>query len=130
MTYSEVINLIKTNCSGFTCIEGDIYEINFTKQTYPLINIFIESVLVNEKTIDYGVSLTYVDRLIQDKSNKIIIQSDGIIYINEIINKLNEIIEYPIQITPFTEKFADDCAGDFTKFTLKTINKLGICNEY
>lgn len=130
MTYSEVLNLIKSNCTGFSYNEGDIYLINFSTQTYPLINVFIETVIINEKTIDYNISLTYVDRLLKDYSNKTIIQSDGIIYLNEIINSLDEIIEYPVTITPFTEKFTDECAGDFAKLTIKTTNPVGTCNEY
>ena len=58
------------------------------------------------------------------------IQSDGIIYLNEIINSLDLGISYPLEITPFTETFGDDCAGVFCRLTITTNNNIGTCNEY
>ena len=130
MTYLEIINLIKEKSSKFNCIEGNIYEINFKEEKYALINVFVEKSYIYQDTANYILVLSYVDRLLQDKSNKIQIQSDGIIYLNEIINKLDLPINYPLEITPFTETFGDDCAGVFCRLTITTNNNIGTCNEY
>lgn len=130
MTYLEIINLIKEKSSNFNCIEGNIYEINFKEEKYALINVFVEKSYIYQDTANYILVLSYVDRLLQDKSNKIQIQSDGIIYLNEIINKLDLEINYPLEITPFTETFGDDCAGVFCRLTITTNNNIGTCNEY
>lgn len=129
MTYLELINKIKA-LPNYNFTEGDVYEINFNEVGYSVINIFIEKIYIYESTINYNLVLTYIDRLLPDLSNKLQIQSDGIIYLNEIINTLDDIIEYPLEITPFTETFGDFCAGDFCRLTIKTNNPVGTCNEY
>ena len=49
---------------------------------------------------------------------------------SEIINSLDLGISYPLEITPFTETFGDNCAGVFCRLTITTNNNIGTCNEY
>ena len=73
----------------------------------------------------------YVDRLVGD--NALEIQTTAISVIQQIINTIGNNVEnisiasgYSIQ--PFTEKFADECAGAFVQFDIVAENVLGNCS--
>lgn len=133
MTIVELNNTIKSICS-FNYNEGSIYDLNNkTNIKYPLINFHINYVRSNNSLLTINCSLIYVDRLIQDNSNKLLIQSDGIIYLKEIINRLYNIgieAESNYIITPFNESFNDITAGNFVTLNLTIPDELSDCEEY
>lgn len=114
----------------FTYINDDVYNINFKEYNYPIINLYINNIQNTENTTEFDVTLFYIDRLTQNLNNKIQIQSDGSIYLMEIINSATGVTNYPIIITPFTEKFTDMCAGDYTRIKLIYPTSIGTCEEY
>ncbi len=104
--------------------EGDIYtNLNEEKdKLYPTVNLTIDTVLVNGDYQTINGYLYYIDRLLDDESNKIEIQTVGIRSLQSIINKLSEIYNWNITsqtYNPFTEKFADLCAGVYVTFTME-----------
>ena len=69
---------------------GDIYDLNDTPNLkYGVFFITQSSHIIGEDTTQFQLTLYYVDRLFQDKSNTLEIQSTGIQLLNNIINQFN-----------------------------------------
>lgn len=112
--------------------EGDIYELNnLPNIDYSVFYITQDTHRVYENKVEYTLNLFYVDRLIEYPSNRMYIQSNGISAITNIVNKLvaEEDVDvlYPLNFTPFYQRFADDCSGVFARITFVVNNSLGIC---
>lgn len=70
---------------------------------------------------DYSFVFYYTDRLTDDESNEIEVQSVGVETLSNILRKLYEEFRIRVadyQITPFHHKFIDLCAGAFVEVTL------------
>lgn len=71
----------------------------------------------------YSFSLFYVDRLLEDLSNQIEIQSVGCETISNILRMLDEndveVGNYTMQT--FNQRFTDECAGVFCNVTLSVL---------
>lgn len=80
----------------------------------------------------YSFILFYVDRLKQDQSNQIEIQSVGCETIGNILKKLDEydveVNSYTLQT--FTQRFTDECAGVFCNVTLSVLPTMGCAEAY
>lgn len=80
----------------------------------------------------YSFSLFYVDRLKEDLSNQIEIQSVGCETISNILRMLDEydveVSNYTIQT--FNQRFADECAGVFCNVTLSVLPTMGCAEAY
>ena len=93
------------------------------------------SVIKDDNVKKYTFQAAYIDRLTEDESNKLVIQTDGINIIHEIFNyiKTNSQtadVETPITFTTFTQKFADNCGGAFANVTLEIDDETGDCDFY
>ena len=123
--YNFIENLKSVSLSHYDVNEfkcGDIYDImNKKYHKYPCIVLTIDSIQkgTNDTNIVNG-NLFYIDRQLADESNKLYIQSQGVSVLNNIFNKSYKNIGYPFdtqQFTPFSEKFADLCAGAYCTFS-------------
>ena len=80
----------------------------------------------------YSFSLFYVDRLKEDLSNQIEIQSVGCETISNILRILNdhdvEVGNYTMQT--FNQRFTDECAGVFCNVTLSVLPTIGCAETY
>ena len=80
----------------------------------------------------YSFSLFYVDRLTEDLSNQIEIQSVGCETISNILRMLDEhdveVSNYTIQT--FNQRFTDECAGVFCNVTLSVLPTIGCAETY
>ena len=80
----------------------------------------------------YSFSLFYVDRLKEDLSNQIEIQSVGCETISNILRMLDEhdveVSNYTIQT--FNQRFTDECAGVFCNVTLSVLPTIGCAETY
>ena len=80
----------------------------------------------------YSFSLFYVDRLKEDLSNQIEIQSVGCETLGNILKMLDEhdvdVSNYTIQT--FNQKFTDECAGVFCNVTLSVLPTSQCAEEY
>lgn len=113
--------------------EGDIYQLNHLPNIdYGVFFITQGSHSVEENTAYYQLNLFYVDRLADNESNRLTIQSNGIEAITNILNALvfteDVDVEYPLSFTPFYQRFADECTGVYCTVTLITDSNLGICS--
>lgn len=80
----------------------------------------------------YSFSLFYVDRLRDDKSNQIEIQSVGCETISNILRMLDEndveVSNYTFQT--FNQRFIDECAGVFCNVTLSVLHTMGCAEDF
>lgn len=128
----ERISLLNTGVVSFA--EGDVYDkLNQSGQTYPKIVLTLNNLTDAEegrKTVD--CTLFYIDRLTDNEDNKLSIQSVGVTVLDQIKTRLEqEYIDWDYtadQFTPFTEKFADLCAGVFTSTTIE-MSMGDVCEE-
>ena len=136
MTLYEITNALLATAKKVPNINyvgtGDIYELNDKPNiNYGVFYITQMNHTQGENTIDYTLTLFYVDRVLNDGSNKLAIQSNGITTIGNIINLFlntydNVEIRYDIQYTTFLQKFVDDCSGVFANVTFTVDNNIGI----
>ena len=80
----------------------------------------------------YSFSLFYVDRLLEDLSNQIEIQSVGCETLGNILRALDE---YDVEVGNYTmqtfnQRFTDECAGVFCNVTLSVLPTSSCVEEY
>lgn len=127
MNYYNLLRTLKSLSNTHSLVndyaEGDVYEyMNSGMHKYPCVFMTMNNITSDSESTNYNFTMFYIDRLISDGSNKINVQSIGVQVIKQILSKLFDI--YPeieissTEYTPFTEKFADDCAGVFCQISL------------
>lgn len=82
--------------------------------------------------INYSFTFFYVDRLKNDLSNQVEIQSVGIQTLNNIIKALEDYQVYSDQqytFQVFNQRFADECAGVFCNVIL-SVPVDGVCPDF
>ena len=87
---------------------------------------------VDSNLITYAFTLFYVDRLKNNRSNQMEIQSVGIQTLDNIIRSLDEMgisAENYYSFQVFNQKFVDECAGVFCNVNL-SVPVGSVCPEY
>ena len=137
MTLYEIINKLLTIAGNKPNIkfvgEGDIYELNhLTNIEYSVFYITQSNTTIEKGITTYSLNLFYVDRIIDGADNHLLVQSNGIDAITNIINELvlTEVvdIEGDVVFTTFFQRFSDDCSGVYAKVSFVTENNIGICS--
>lgn len=127
MNLFQLIHTIKNTAGKSNLVssvkDGDVYEnLNSGTQTYPVVNVTIDNITKDEKgTSNVTMNIFYIDRLEDNNRNKAQVQSSAVTVLEQIMNKLED--EQAFDFTsktfyPFTEKFADLCAGSYVTCTL------------
>lgn len=133
MNYFSLIDEIKQVSLRYSeeFYEGDIYEyINSGNHKYPCIILTVQNITTDDDVNTISATIFAVDRLTNDSSNKLEVQSLCMSKITQILGTLEERVS-SIQsntLTPFTEKFEDMCGGMYGEFTLEYIGD-GVCDE-
>lgn len=86
---------------------------------------------IDSDLINYQFTFFYVDRLIEDKSNQIEIQSVGIETLDNIIREMDSkglFVESNYTMQTFNQRFLDECAGVFCNVTI-SVPVSSICSE-
>lgn len=104
--------------------EGDVYtNLNEDKdKKYPAINLDIDNITIGDNYQTVNGNLFYIDRLMEDESNRVEVQSVGMRTLQSIINKISEGYSWnwtSQTYNPFTEKFADLCGGVYVTFNIE-----------
>lgn len=136
MSLYEIINKLLTIAKNKPNIkfvgEGDIYELNRANIDYSVFYITQNNTTVDNGVTTYNLNLFYVDRIVDEADNHLLVQSNGIDAITNIINELvlteDVEIEGDVVFTSFYQKFADDCSGVYAKVSFVTENNIGICS--
>ena len=136
-TIQYITNVAKEHPLVKTVIEGDVYQLNSLEVKYGVFCITqpMNNVAKEDNIMKYTFTIFYVDRLNEDESNKLVIQTDGINTIHEVFNyiKTNSQtadINIPITFTTYTEKFADKCGGAYANVTVEIDDETGDCDFY
>lgn len=130
---TDILNIAKQQPNINHTGEGDIYSLNSLPNIdYSVFWVTQTNHTQGENTVSFNLILYYIDRLLPDTSNRLQIQSQGMLALNNIINIYNQMntdiqIEYDINYTTFTHRFTDDCAGVFANVTITADAELGIC---
>lgn len=138
MTIQEIINILQkialTQPNVSSVGEGDIYDtLNAEASTrYAYFFITQNRHQQTEDTDRYSLNIFYIDRLTDDKSNKLQIQSIGKEVLGNVFNTFCEDfdIEVPtIEYQVFTERFSDYCAGVYATVAFEVMRE-GSCADY
>lgn len=130
---TDILNIAKQQPNINHTGEGDIYSLNSLPNIdYSVFWVTQTNHTQGENTVSFNLILYYIDRLLPDASNRLQIQSQGMLALNNIINIYNQMntdiqIEYDINYTTFTHRFTDNCAGVFANVTITADAELGIC---
>ena len=139
MNYASLIKYIKdvaiNNPLVKETIDGDIYQINNKENQYGVFCVTGNVATRNDHTTTYEFTLFYVDRLLEDQSNKNVVQTDAIICIQSVCNFINQNneninISTPINYELFTQRFTDQCAGAFATINMEVEDSLGDCDLF
>lgn len=133
MNYFTLIEDIKRTSLQFAeeFYEGDVYEfLNSGNHKYPSIILTTQNVSTTDNINSISGTLFCVDRLTDDSSNRLEIQSNAFNKLQRIISALEEntINLQSNTYTPFTEKFADLCGGMFVEFNLQYVGE-SLCDD-
>ena len=138
MTLSDLIKTLEIVASHQPSIkmvvENDIFRLNAKADARYGVFAFVQqqhTTSTESNFITYSFTLFYVDRLKNDRSNQLEIQSVGIQTLDNIIRTLDEIgiyadTDYSFQV--FNQRFVDECAGVFCKVSLQ-VPVSSMCSE-
>ena len=112
---------------------GNIFDLNTdnTQVKYGAFCIQQQEHIQEGDYIRYNFNLFYVDRLLENRKNKLEVQSTGISTLQNIINGLKDIdlidVDTTISYQTFTERFAAECAGAYCSMSI--ISQTPLCYE-
>lgn len=139
MTLKTIIEKIREYSLGSPNVCGvivnDVFEANHWEGVeYGVVAIIQREHSVSDNLATYRFQLAYIDRLKEDKSNEVDVQSDGIMTLSNVINalvELNEGIELAdeMSFSVFNERFKDECGGVLADVALVTTSPMGICHD-
>lgn len=138
MTLAKIIDTLKMialkHPNVNSAYEGNIYDILNAKpdNRYASVVITQQSHTTDEIYDHYGFVIFYVDRLVDDlEENRVQIQSIGKSMLGNIITAFCNNFDAEcdnISFQPFTQRFADECAGVYCTITIDII-KDSVCPE-
>lgn len=106
---------------------GNVFDLNTDNATvrYSAFCCQQEQHIQNGDFIDYHFTLFVIDRLTEDKKNKLEVQSTAIFTLQNIIRGLQQYdvldtSDANITYTTFTERFAAECAGAYCNITISS----------
>lgn len=139
MTLKYIVDTIKSIAllqpNVRTATEGDVYDVlnGNPNVKYGVIHITQSSHKQQNNQDIYGFNLFYIDRLLDDNSNKLDIQSIGKELISNILMTLDETFDTEtsnITYQPFTERFNDLCAGVYVSVNIAVFRESSCAEQY
>lgn len=138
MTLSDTIRLIEETAAGQppvkSIIRNDIFRLNSLPDAkYAAFGWTQGNHTTNAESSFYTFRFTffYIDRLTENKSNELEIQSVGISVLDNILRILDDHGAVPVgdwQYTTFNQRFVDECAGVFVTVGIEVpVN--GLCAD-
>ena len=128
MTLKEAIKVIEEVASRQPSInmivENDVFRLNAKADARYGVFAWLQgqhSTSIDSNTLSLQFTFFYVDRLTEDKSNQLEIQSVGIQTLDNILRKLDELgmwVSNNYTFQAFNQRFLDECAGVFCNVTI------------
>lgn len=137
MTLYELIQIIEdvaiAQPSVQMVVENDVYRLNEIADARYGVFAFTQgahAVTADNDLITYNLTLFYVDRLADDNSNQIEVQSTGVMVLDNILMTLSErgVVVGDYSLQPFNQRFADMCAGIYASVAL-SVPRTATCPE-
>lgn len=115
------------NVNSFT--NADVYiTYNQPDIRYSNISFSHTSATISQGILTLSGVLTYADKMMEDRANLTAIQSDGIMQLNLLLEKLDDEISYSeVQFQFFEQTFADKLAGVYAQATFEM--SYNVCEE-
>lgn len=138
MTLQEIIKILQdialTQPNVRSVGEGDIYDtLNAEGSTRYAYFFITQNKHTQTEDVDrYSLNVFYIDRLEDDKSNKLQIQSIGKEVLSNIFNTFADDFDADfsgVDFQVFTERFSDYCAGVYATVTFEVMRD-GSCPDY
>lgn len=108
-------------------IENDVFKLNAIPNAKYAVFAYTQgrhTTSVGGDITTFQLTLFYIDRLTEDKSNQVEIQSTGTQVLRNILYMMSEldfeVSSMPIQ--PFNQRFADECAGVYCEVSIGASN--------
>ena len=128
MTLKEAIKVIEVVASQQPSVnmivENDVFRLNAKADARYGVFAWLQgqhSTSIDSNTLSLQFTFFYVDRLTEDKSNQLEIQSVGIQTLDNILRKLDDLgmwVSNNYTFQAFNQRFLDECAGVFTNVTI------------
>jgi hypothetical protein len=140
MTLFQAVQILRTIAENHSQIrtfgEGDIYDFvdNGNEIKYPVSWVVVERIQRLKNVAQYEFILIFADLLLEDKSNKLQIQSDLSLVAIDFLSKLKLepgfefTINEDVVLDPFQERFDDFAAGVSLSLKMKTPFPLNLCS--
>ena len=139
MTLRTIIDKLKEYAMATPNVGGvivnDVFRENFWEDAhYGVVAIIQREHSISDNLAIYRFQLGYIDRLTEDKSNEVDIQSEGVITISNMVNAFvegNDDVQMDgnMSFSVFNERFKDECGGVLADVAFITTSPMGICNE-
>lgn len=132
MSFLEVVNNILNVASSHNLIKevhyGSIYDFeNSGDRKYSNFVLTENTATRNEYSTIYNFTAFVTDRLLNDESNKLEVQSLSKTILEEILLKLENVSTF--NFTFWTDKFTDICAGCYCTFDIEVPNEMACVDE-
>lgn len=122
MTLLELYNYIKRIAgkeANINTTVDDFYDLNTEDVKYSAFVIQQREHSKDTEWMNYSFYFGYVDRLTEDKSNEIEIQSTAIEILSNIINRIYKDFDISYgSVVPFTQRFTAECSGAYIAVTI------------
>ena len=128
MTLKEAIKVIEEVASRQPSVnmivENDVFRLNANADARYGVFAWLQgqhSTSIDSNTLSLQFTFFYVDRLTEDKSNQLEIQSVGIQTLDNILRKLDDLgmwVSNNYTFQTFNQRFLDECAGVFCNVTI------------
>lgn len=138
MTLKETIRLIETVASAQPSVNmivrNDIFRLNAKADARYGVFAWTQrqhTGNVSSPLHTFAFTFFYVDRVTENRSNEVEVQSVGVETLTNIFRKLEDegvIIPSDYTFTTFNQRFTDDCAGVFAAVSLQ-VPVDGLCGE-
>lgn len=115
-------------------VQNDVFRLNACKDARYGVFAWTQgthSTGIDDNMIRYQFTLFYVDRLTDDKTNQIEIQSVGIETIDNILKEMDQrglFVDGSYSFQTFNQRFLDECAGVFCNVTI-SVPAASLCSE-
>lgn len=127
-TVQYILSVAKAQPNVGLAYEGDIYDLNELQNiAYPAVVVAQNIHAENGEWRGYGFNIFYVDRLTDDKKNRLEIQNIALEALSNIYKVLVESgfeIQGEMRFHPFDERFDAECAGMYMELVLQSEESL------
>lgn len=127
-TVQYILSVAKAQPNVGLAYEGDVYDLNELQNiAYPAVVVAQNTHAESGEWRGYGFNIFYVDRLTDDKKNRLEIQNIALEALSNIYKVLVESgfeVQGEMRFHPFDERFDAECAGMYMELVLQSEESL------